>query len=104
MISSLVVSVISVLTSFLPMINSASQVAKVIDTLVQILPTVSQLAQDLVQPIKNIIAALQTNPATDAEQMAALKALDAQYDQAFEDAATAALAEDSAATPPAPQS
>jgi hypothetical protein len=79
----------------LPFVGTASSVAKFIEMLVQILPTVEQLAQDLVQPIKNIIASLSANPAADADQLAALQALDKQYDEAFEAAATNAQAEDS---------
>lgn len=100
MISAIVTAVVSLLTQFLPLINSSAQVAKVIETLVAILPNVAQVAQDLVQPIKNIINALSANPAADADQIAALQALDQQYDAAFEAAATAALAEDAAAAAP----
>ena len=99
MITIIVSSVVALLTQFLPLINSSAQVAKVIETLINILPTISQVAQDLVAPIKNIIAALSANPAADAQQIATLKALDTAYDAAFEAAATAAEAEDAAATP-----
>ena len=102
MLSTIVMAVVSLMTQMLPMIGTSTQVATFIDMLIKILPTVEQLAENLVQPIKNIINALSANPATDAEQLAALKMLDAQYDAAFEAAATAALAEDAAATPPAP--
>ena len=98
MLETIVMAVISLMTQFLPLINSSTQVAKFIEMLIQILPTVEKLAEDLVQPIKNIIASLSQNPATDAEQLKALQDLDAQYDQAFEAAATAAQAEDSTPT------
>jgi redox-regulated HSP33 family molecular chaperone len=99
MIESLVLAAVGLMTQFLPLINSSSQVAKFIEMLIQILPAVEKLAEDLVQPIKNIINALSTNPATDADQLKALQDLDAAYDAAFEAAATAATAED-AANPP----
>ena len=99
MLSTIIMAAISLMTQMLPMINSSSQVAKFIAMLIQILPTVEQLAQDLVQPIKNIINALSANPATDVVQLTALKDLDTQFDQAFEAAATAAQAEDAAAKP-----
>ena len=100
MLQVIVTAVISLMTQFLPLINSSTQVAKFIEMLIQILPTVEQLAADLVQPIKNIIAALQTNTATTAEQLAQLQTLDAVVDAAFEGAATAATTED--ATAPVP--
>lgn len=99
MLNTIILAAVSLMTQVLPLINDSSQVAKFITMLIQILPAVEQLAEDLVQPIKNIIASLSQNPATDAEQLKALQDLDAKYDQAFEAAATAAEAEDS--TPPA---
>ena len=98
MLQTIVMAAVALMTQVLPMINSSAQVAKIIELLIQILPTVEQLAQDLVQPIKNIINSLSANPATDAEQLKALADLDTQYDQAFEAAATAAQAEDNPST------
>lgn len=98
MLGTIVASIVALLGQFLPLITSSSQVANVIQTLIAILPTVEHLAEDLYQPIKNIIAALQanSNQAATADQLQQLQQLDAQYDQAFEAAATAAQAEDSA--------
>lgn len=95
--TAIVSSIVAMLTAFLPMISQASQVAKIIEVLVSILPTVVQLASDLAAPIKNIIAALQNSGAATSDQIAQLQELDAKYDQAFEAAATAAQAEDAAA-------
>lgn len=97
MLDTIILAAVGLMTQVLPLINNASQVAKIIELLVQILPAVEKLAEALVQPIKNIIASLQENPATDAEQLKALQDLDAQYDAAFEAAATKAEAEDAAA-------
>jgi hypothetical protein len=94
MLSTIIMAVISLMTQMLPMINSSAQVAKFIEMLIQILPTIEQLAMDLVQPIKNIINALSANPATDAAQLKSLQDLDTQYDAAFEAAAVAAQVED----------
>ena len=94
MLSTIIMAAISLMTQMLPMINSSTQVAKFIEMLIQILPTVEQLAADLVQPIKNIINALSANPATDAAQLKSLQDLDIQYDEAFEAAAVAAQVED----------
>jgi hypothetical protein len=99
MLQTIVLAAVGLMTQMLPLINNASQVAKFIAMLIQILPAVEQLAESLVQPIKNIIAALSANPAADAVQLKALTDLDAQYDQAFEAAATAAQAEDNVTKP-----
>lgn len=69
-------------------------VTKVIGLLVQILPVIETEYETIVPYIKNIIAALQADPATTAEQLAQLATLDAQADQAFDAAATAAQAQD----------
>lgn len=98
--TAIVMAVIGLLTNFLPLVSTSSNVTSIISTLIQIIPVVVKEAQDLVQPIKNIIAALQTNAATTAEQLAQLQTLDAVVDAAFEGAATAATTED--ATAPVP--
>jgi hypothetical protein len=95
MLQTIVLAVVGLMTQFLPLVSSSTQVAKFIEMLIQILPAVEHLAEDLVQPIKNIIASLSANPAADADQLKSLQVLDKQYDEAFEAAATAAQAEDS---------
>jgi hypothetical protein len=100
--TAIVGAVVALLTNFLPLISSSSQVSSIVSMLIQIIPTVVKEAQDLVQPIKNIIAALQTNAATTAEQLAQLQTLDAVVDASFDAAATAALAEDATANPATP--
>ena len=94
--SAIVSSILAVLASVLPLVQTSASVAKVIEALIQILPIAVQVAQDLVTPIKNIIDTLKQNPATNAEQLATLKALDEKVDAEFEAAATAAIAEDAA--------
>lgn len=69
-------------------------VTKVIGLLVQILPVIETEYETIVPYIKNIIAALKADPATTTAQLAQLAELDAQADQAFEAAATAAQAQD----------
>jgi len=81
-------AVVSLLTALLPLITGNSQaIGNIIATLIQIIPAVEQAAENLIPPIKNIIAALSADPATTADQLATLQALDAQCDQAFESAA-----------------
>ena len=90
---SIVTTVISLVELLLPNLGVGSAAVTTIDTiingLVQILPTIVAGAEDLVQPVKNIIAALSANPATTDAQLATLQTLDAQVDAAFEAAATA---------------
>ncbi len=92
MMSSIASAVVALLTQLLPILSTSagSTVAAVINTLLQIIPVVVQEATVLITPIKNVIAALSSNPATTAEQMATLATLDAQVDVAFEAAAAAA--------------
>jgi hypothetical protein len=73
-------------------------VTTVITALIQLLPTLVQLGEDLAPIVKNIIAALSANPATTAEQLDRLQRLDTQIDAAFEAAATIAEAEDAQGT------
>ncbi len=74
----------------LPLITSSANVTLIggiISTLTQFLPFIADEIASLYQPVKNIIAALSANPATTAEQLGALQALDKQADDAFEAAA-----------------
>jgi len=91
----LVTALVALLSQIAPILGDASSIAKVIETLTQLIPVAVQIGEDLVQPIKNIIAALSANSATTADQMAQLQTLDAQYDAAFEAAATVAQSQDS---------
>lgn len=97
--SGVVSAVLALIQILLPNIGTASVVGKVIEAMVQIIPFLVQEYKDLLPMARNIIAALSTNPATTAEQLATLQALDAQCDQAFEAAASNALAEDAAGQP-----
>jgi hypothetical protein len=87
-------SFLTLVEALLPNIGVSSGSAALIDTiiaeLIKLLPVVIQGAQALIGPIQNIIAALSANPATTADQLATLQALDKQCDTAFEAAATAA--------------
>jgi hypothetical protein len=87
--NAIVQSILALLAQIAPLIKDSAAIASIISTVEQILPIVVQEAQDLVQPVKNIIAALSANPAATADQLAALQALDAKVDADF-DAAVAA--------------
>lgn len=64
--------------------GKSALVATIIKVLAQLIPVIVTEARDLVQPVKNIIAALTDSGVPDAEQLAALKALDAKVDADFE--------------------
>lgn len=72
---------------------ASGTIDKVIALLVEIIPLVEKEAETVIPYIKNIIAALQGNAATTADQLSQLAALDAAADQAFEAAATNAQAQ-----------
>lgn len=90
----MIAALLALLTSVAGITGEASVIAQIVSALVSLIPTLVQEYKDLVGPVKNIIAALSTNPATTADQLATLQALDAKVDADFEAAANAALAED----------
>ena len=91
--SAAILALLGVLSQIAPVLGS-SAITSVINALVQIVPALITTVEDVVPMVKNIIAALQSNTAVTADQLAQLQALDAQVDAAFEAAATAAQAED----------
>ena len=96
--STAIALVLSVLEDFAPLVSGSSTIGNIISLLETYLPIVAQTTTNLITPIKNIIAALSSNSAVTADQLAALQALDAQADAAFD----AALAAYNAANPPDP--
>jgi hypothetical protein len=90
--SSIIITLLQLVQTLLPQIGVNSKaVTTIIGTLIQLVPIVIKEAQEVLPAIRNIIAALSANPATTDEQLATLKALDADVDAAFEDAVTAYL-------------
>ena len=90
--SILVTSVLAMIQALLPAITStanAAMIGGIITALTNMLPYIIQEVSALVVPVKNIIAALSANPATEADQLSQLQALDQQVDAAFEAAAAA---------------
>lgn len=100
MLTTVVTAILALLQTIGPAIGKGA-ISSVIATLEQIIPALAQEYQDVLPAIKNIIAALSSNPAATGDQLASLAALDEQVDQAFEAVATAAEAEDTPAAPPA---
>lgn len=91
-VSALIQLFLSTIQALLSGVTSAKIVSRVLTALIQIVPVAIKEAQDVLPAIQNIIAALSANPATTEEQLATLKALDAQVDAAFEAAVAAYLA------------
>jgi hypothetical protein len=88
-IQTVIAAALALIETAAPLFQNNAQITQVIATLETWVPIVEQGATDLVQPIKNVIAALQNNGNVTADQIAALQALDAKVDAAF-DAADAA--------------
>lgn len=83
-------AILALIEQLLPSILSTSNAAlvtNILTALTALLPYIIQEVQTLAEPVKNIIAALQANPAATADQLAELQKLDAQVDAAFEAAA-----------------
>lgn len=80
-------AVLAMIGQLMPLITSsanAAMITSIINALTNMLPFIIQEVEALVVPVKNIIAALSANPATEADQLAQLQALDKQVDDAFE--------------------
>lgn len=80
---------LTVIEDLAPLVSNSAQIGNVISLLETWLPVVAKEATDLITPIKNIIAALSSNADVTADQFAALQALDAQADAAFDAALVA---------------
>ena len=89
--SAAITAMLALIEQMLPLIGSlfgSTEVTNIITALTGILPLVVQEVATVAPAIKNIIAALSANPATTADQLTQLQALDAQVDAAFEAAAS----------------
>ena len=103
MISTAILAVLSLIEQILPIIGTASPtvtvIANVINVLTKLMPYIVDEISTVYTAVKNIIAQLQNTGAPTAEQIAALQALDAQVDAAW-DAIQAQFDPD--AVPPVP--
>lgn len=81
-------SVIDMIQMFLPLIPGAGAASPVINTVVDTLQDIAPLITDQIgvtyTGIKNIIKSLSDNPGTTAEQLATLRLLDKQVDDAWD--------------------
>lgn len=83
-------ALLALIAALLPQIGiNSSIVETIINAIIQVLPVIISEANDLIPYVRNIIAALSSNPATTADQLATLQSLDKQADDAFEAAAAA---------------
>jgi hypothetical protein len=82
-------SILQSILALIPQITNSKAINTIIAMLVQILPVIIQEAQDLLMPVKNIIAALSSHGQVTPDQLAMLDTLDQQIDAAY-DAAWAA--------------
>jgi hypothetical protein len=91
--------VLSLIQHALPLLGgSAPAIAKVVDVVVAVTPTVISTYKDLKPIVTNIVQTLKSDPATARAQIEKLEAVEAQLDADFDDAADKALADDKAAS------
>lgn len=98
-----ITTVLSLIQTVVPLVakgGTADQITKIIDLLEKLLPALGEQVSALYRVIKDIITALSATPGTPEEQLARLRALDAQVDAAFE--AAAAEVDPDAPAPGAP--
>ena len=89
MLATAIQTLLTLIEALLPTFGVASTnvIDKILVALIQIVPIIAQEAQDLIVPVRNIIAALQNHGAVTAEQLVQLEALNKQVDDAFDAAA-----------------
>ena len=91
MTTELILGILAIIQQVLPLLTSGTQSTNTISTIVtqleKWLPILVQEVSVLYEPIKNIINALGANPATTADALQKLAAIDSQVDAAFEAAA-----------------
>ncbi len=87
---------LTLLQQLLPSLSTANAalIEKIVEGLVALIPVLIKEYQDVVPMVKNIITALKSNTDITASQLIALESAETQIDASFEQAATAAQAED----------
>lgn len=88
-----ILSLLQTLLSSLTASGTVGIIAKIVETLIQIVPIIVKEVRDLIPEVKNIISALKSTDGITPDQMTALETLDAQCDADFETAATNAITE-----------
>lgn len=88
----MIAPILAMVEAFLPLLGTSAATTTLITTIINalsgMLPFIIEGVEELAGPVKNIIAALSANPATNAAQLATLQTLDKQVDDAFDAAAS----------------
>ncbi len=95
--TTIIVTALSILAELVPSLASgatAATITKIITLLEQVIPLAIQVGEDLVGPIRNIIAMLQSSGLLTPAQLDALDVIEAKLDADFDAAAAAAAAAD----------
>ena len=92
--NAIVTALIVLLGQIAPLVQTSSNVGKIIQALIELLPAIVKVGGDIVQAVKNIIESLKANPATSAEQIQQLEDFNAKVDEEFEKEAVRVEAED----------
>jgi UDP-N-acetylmuramyl tripeptide synthase len=102
MITTALTAILALIEQVLPLLGVAGSplITTIITALENILPLIVNEIPTVYDAVKNIITVISADPATTATQLAALQALDAQVDAAFDTAAAAVNPDASVTTPP----
>lgn len=82
------VAFLSVIAQIAPSLGSSAAIQNIINTLIQIIPTLIGAIENLAPLVKNIIAGLQSNANITPDQWTQLDQLNASADKDFEDIAS----------------
>lgn len=87
MMSAAVMAVLTLIEQILPLLTGGSTtvtlIENIINTLIKFMPLIESEVGTVYTAVKNIIAALSSNPAATADQMKTLSALDKQVDDSW---------------------
>jgi hypothetical protein len=87
MITTAVLAVLTLIEQILPLLTGGSTtvtlIANIIQALIKFMPLIENEIGTVYTAVKNILAALSSNPAATADQMTALTTLDKQVDDAW---------------------
>lgn len=89
--------IVALMAELAPLISTTTAIGHVISVLTALVPAVITTANDLGPTIKNMIANLKSNAAVTPAQLDELDAIEAKLDADYDQASTAAGAEDAAA-------
>lgn len=93
----LATAILDLLLLITPGVREAATIARIIQTLTELVPIVMRTAKDLAPTLKNVIGILRQNTEITKEQLDDLDAIEAKIDAEFDAAATQAQAEDAPA-------